>query len=706
MGARWASGIPPGSPRCYKMSRMVPVEGFGPHTQLSSSLQAGSGVGEVFPMASQTRRAAPRTAADFQKQLRALAQARGGVLLSRRYLGDTTKLRWRCARGHVFWQIPGGVKQGKWCRLCGWIQAGQTRRGRSEIRLRQIVRRRGGTILSKRYVDTGEPPTCRCAEGHEWTAVPASLFRGTWCKQCSGQARFAAARARAWQRYQRLARRQGGEVVKSLRVGSTAVFVLRCARGHERRQYRSALDKGYGHCVVCSREAVLERIDKHARAKGGALLSGEYVNEDSKLRFRCAQGHEFPQRAADSLRGRWCPRCDVVRRAEARKAPTRARFYGIVEAHGGTVRPPGYHNSQTRLWVRCAQGHDWRTAPAAILGGRWCPTCRRIEWQLHPEKRSGRGVIIQRRVRSRFEALVQRRGGEVLDPGYTGAQRPLPLRCERGHEWIARPASVRLGAWCPSCKGEDRLAEMRALAAKHGGECLSERCVSGREMLEWRCAVGHHFRKQGSVVRRGRWCTACRGLSRGELARMRQIAGERGGACLSTRYVDAQSPLRWRCAQGHEWSTDAGTIVQGRWCPTCRYRIRHSLARLRLEDMRLTAAERGGKCLSSSYHGSKVRLRWRCARGHTWMAHPNRVRQGSWCRKCSHSSRGTLDGMRALAHERGGRCLSRAWNDHSRPLHFECVKGHRFRERGNVVKTGVWCPQCAPRKLLGSGALA
>jgi hypothetical protein len=50
--------------------------------------------------------------------------------------------------------------------------------------------------------------------------------------------------------------------------------------------------------------------------------------------------------------------------------------------------------------------------------------------------------------------------------------------------------------------------------------------------------------------------------------------------------------------------------------------------------------------------------------------------------------------MRALAIERGGRCLSRSWHNHKLPLLFECGRGHRFRAVSGVLKTGVWCPTC------------
>jgi hypothetical protein len=81
------------------------------------------------------------------------------------------------------------------------------------------------------------------------------------------------------------------------------------------------------------------------------------------------------------------------------------------------------------------------------------------------------------------------------------------------------------------------------------------------------------------------------------------------------------------------------------------------------------------------------------------MGFPNRVRQGTWCPACAHSVLGTVEGMRALAAGRGGRCLTRSWNNHQLPLLFDCARGHRFQAHRAAVVTGVWCPRCPAPEL-------
>ncbi|CAE6858636.1 hypothetical protein R75461_07860 [Paraburkholderia nemoris] len=47
------------------------------------------------------------------------------------------------------------------------------------------------------------------------------------------------------------------------------------------------------------------------------------------------------------------------------------------------------------------------------------------------------------------------------------------------------------------------------------------------------------------------------------------------------------------------------------------------------------AHERGGRCLSEEYLGSKVKLVWQCGLGHVWASTPNTVvRLGHWCPNC------------------------------------------------------------------------
>ena len=431
----------------------------------------------------------------------------------------------------------------------------------------------------------------------------------------------------------------------------------------------------------------LAQLQTMASARGGVLLSRAYLGDATKLRFRCAEGHQWLATPSTIKQGRWCPACWIPRAAAKNRDHGQARLRRAVERRGGTIVSPRYLGTMSQMRFRCRQGHEWKTAPGIILQGCWCPGC-------DLERRAKEAAKQKGRVFRRLRDIVERRGGEIVPPGYTNFQTPLHVRCARGHTWAPWAKSIDEGAWCPTCTEEALLAELRALAERRGGECLARSCRSGHERLTWRCVQGHRFVSTGNRVKQGKWCGRCRGTVRGDIERMRRTAQSLGGECLSRRYLGVSTKLRWRCRKGHEWNAVPGSIVQGTWCRLCRTRGGHSLARLSIGIMRQMATDRGGVCLSAIYQGTRVPLRWRCARGHKWMARPGQMRRGQWCPVCAHAIRGTLEAMRELAMQRGGRCLSRVWNNHREPLAFECGRGHRFRMLASVIKTGVWCPTC------------
>lgn len=182
----------------------------------------------------------------------------------------------------------------------------------------------------------------------------------------------------------------------------------------------------------------------------------------------------------------------------------------------------------------------------------------------------------------------------------------------------------------------ERLDGCRALARALGGACLSTEYRGACEELRWRCPEGHEWWASANAVRRGRWCPTCRHKNLHAqrkarmIARVRAIAQARGGACLSAAYVNSQTHLRWRCAEGHEWAAQPATIATGRWCPTC------ADTRLGIDFMRKLARERGGRCLSKEYVNGRVHLLWECCNGHRWQASPGNVHnRGSWCPTCA-----------------------------------------------------------------------
>ncbi len=433
-------------------------------------------------------------------------------------------------------------------------------------------------------------------------------------------------------------------------------------------------------------ELYMARLHTLAAEQGGVVLSAQYINDCTKLTFRCAKGHEFEASPGHVKSGKWCPSCGYARVGRVKRERSLAQLTEMVEQRGGRFDRSAYVRSQVRMEFQCAKGHSWRTSPNAIQQGGWCPKCAA----------DASSVKLSAQARLQLMALVGSRGAELLPPGYKNMNEDVRIRCRLGHEFVRQAYSVFQGLWCPGCAGDYELLRLREAAKAHGGELISSEYSGAKGRYDCRCAVGHAFVLSGASMLRGTWCRRCNSGQRRTLADLRALARLHDGECLETQVPVPGTKARWRCKQAHEWPALPDVVAQGHWCRRCSYLVPVDRRRLTLAHMKQTAIDFSGKCLSKRYFGAMTKLRWECARGHRWSAIPANVRRGTWCPKCSQSVRGSLDGLRAMAISLGGKCRTKRWDNHRVPLDFTCAKGHEFRLLPPQVRTGVWCPKCKP----------
>jgi hypothetical protein len=387
----------------------------------------------------------------------------------------------------------------------------------------------------------------------------------------------------------------------------------------------------------------------------------------------------------------------VLHRHDPDRCAIRLReLRALARKHGGRCLSREYVTRQTPMAFTCREGHVWKARPATILTGHWCPVCGAI-----PE-----GAL------AGVEAIARERGGECLSCEYDAEPPGMHWRCAEGHEWWAPPKRIRRGAWCPFCAGRKTMADMQALAARHGGRCLSRSMADGAgdTPMEWECAQGHRFKARRRCVKVGQWCGECR---RAETSWSQACARAEslGGACLVEGPRPPSASVGWRCARGHEFTSNAYRVARGSWCPRCAGR------RQGIEEMQALAERHGGRCLSRKYVDSKTKLRWECAQGHRFAVAPTSMRT-RWCPRCALAEREPSARVRtpppprdratptiwqralAEATARGGVCLDAVDNPRAnQSRRWRCAAGHEFMTNPYRVVGGAWCPRCAGRRL-------
>jgi len=169
---------------------------------------------------------------------------------------------------------------------------------------------------------------------------------------------------------------------------------------------------------------------------------------------------------------------------------------------------------------------------------------------------------------------AREKGGRCLSNIFGNGKSKMIWKCNKGHQWKSSIQSViSTGSWCPVCAKNLRLTieEMQEIAQERGGKCLSTEYLNSKKKLLWECAYGHHWHSTPlSIKSRKSWCPFCANNRVFSIEDMRNLAGKHGGKCLSKDYVNVKTSLLWQCEKGHMWKSTAENIKQERWCPHCK----------------------------------------------------------------------------------------------------------------------------------------
>lgn len=302
---------------------------------------------------------------------------------------------------------------------------------------------------------------------------------------------------------------------------------------------------------------------------------------------------------------------------------------------GGKCLSKEYINLSTPLKWRCEKGHTWDADFQIIKQGGWCPAC------LKPQKDKAERL-------ETLKNIAKERGGKCLSKEYINNSTKVQFKCGEGHVWLMRPHDFKAGQWCPKCGRKNRVEKVKTpieIFIKHakqkGGKLLSDNYINGHAKLLWQCDKGHHWQATGAMVLHAKsWCPHCNGKHK-DIKDMQKLAEQKDGKCLSKKYINSSTKLKWQCNKGHVWLSAPYNIIDNCWCPTCGYEIATEKQKDSIEIYREIALKNGGKLLSNTYINNRTPLLWQCKMGHQWNARPITIRhQKSWCPCCFDISMG------------------------------------------------------------------
>jgi hypothetical protein len=496
--------------------------------------------------------------------------------------------------------------------------------------MRSLAKSKGGKCLSGEYSST-EPLSWECALGHQWESlVRAVRNQGSWCPHCGGSARLSLDDAKA------AATERGGRCLSKSYENTRAKMLWECANGH---RWEAPLDRiRRNHwCPDCSPKAPIgiQKMREIATRRGGKCLSREYVNGSRKLKWECANRHQWEASASSIVHGdSWCPHCAGT------VGLTIEEMLSLAEDRGGRCLSSRYRGGKTSLRWECSEGHQWNAMPGNVKRGSWCPSCS-----------EGLG---ERLTRIAFEQLFEEEFPKIRPDwlhmgGRKGKNLELDGYCEKlriAFEHQGRQHFVEEASFSPGLFEDVRKRDaFKRKACKQNGVTLIEvpevpsylPVAKMKDFIRDQCEKLHILLPEKFDETRVNFDPAFRfPKSREMLERVRQEAADRGGRLLSDHYVNNSTKMRFRCSEGHEFSMHWGNIGSGHWCKRCSLAHINDSRRHTLDVLRKVAKERGGRCLATSYRNAHEKVLWECELGHQWNATTHNVKNGGhWCPRCA-----------------------------------------------------------------------
>ncbi|MDS9471545.1 hypothetical protein [Sporosarcina pasteurii] len=502
----------------------------------------------------------------------------------------------------------------------------------------------------------------------------------------------------------------------------------------------------------------IEDIKKYAEERGGWCLSDEYRNMKTKLKWVCANEHYFEKTFEKiKYKNSWCWECRKEELAKERRKYSIKDMMQFANTRNGECISEGFTNTNYKLTWKCEKGHVWDASYETVKKGHWCSECAgnnkktkeyileiakkfNVQWipsEYQGVKEKMQWRCIKGHVFNKTLDLIQRgsgcpecyeevrgekrrmysiedimrvadeKGGRVISKEYKNYNEQLMWECEKGHQFSMKFGHVKDGHWCKVC-GYEKVAEsrrvysivdMKLLAKKYNGECLSERFISTSHPLKWKCANGHYFEKAYGYLQRGQWCSTC-GLglnerktrfifenifsapfpkTREELGTGLELDGYNKKLRLAFEYEGEQHyyfiklfhrekegflAQKARDEEKRKLCKEQGLnlIEVPYWLETDEEKIDFIFEKIKglnidtevsvpyvkrkmkdfynispqLEELKICAMEQGGELLSDTYIASNVKLLWRCKEGHKFWKVPIEVKKGQWCKKCGY----------------------------------------------------------------------
>lgn len=439
-------------------------------------------------------------------------------------------------------------------------------------------------------------------------------------------------------------------------------------------------EEEYQTYVRTQKHASIDIIEEIVKKKGGKCHTKEIKNARSKLHLECSESHHFfPAYYSVVNQGTWCPECHIYvseticrqffERIFKRPFPKSYPPW-LVNRNGNQMELDG-NNKELRLAFEY-QGIQHRKKAFGLSEEEVKKIQEEDAYKLQKckengvlllqipdeeivayeemqkfiiqeyENKSGKTLgnvpkynyreftIYENEHAKKFQAYIEQKGGTLLTP-YLTAKKEVTILCEQGHQWTTTPDSIYRNNWCSECSGNKKgtTEEYQKIGEKFQCELLNE-YVNAKTPLRYKCQKGHVFTRRPYWLKRTykEIKNICPKCEREKFAEKFQIVVRNRGGILLTPYKGRFKPIKIKCEKEHEWNTTPAVVYQGSWCKTCANENNPNKRRMESAEQEFLKKMKSlNYTILSKYENNTKQVQIKCQRNHTFTMTPKYFKQ-------------------------------------------------------------------------------
>ncbi len=228
-------------------------------------------------------------------------------LLENTYVNSVAKMKYKCSCGNISHITWNNFSKGKRCSICG------KNKKYTFKKVEALFKEQSFELLENIYVNVNTKMKYRCSCGNVDYMTLSNLKKGRKCRKCNKRKKY---RLREVKEY---FKSKDCELLEEKYINTITKMKYRCSCGNISYITFNNFKNG-NKCILCSRKRIGEKqkllyreVYNYFKSQKCELLENEYINNHTKMKYRCSCGNISYTIWSNFKKGKRCSKCGKIK---------------------------------------------------------------------------------------------------------------------------------------------------------------------------------------------------------------------------------------------------------------------------------------------------------------------------------------------------------------------------------------------------------